>query len=97
MEYQQFIEVLAYLDPNYGEEDDGIIPNNRQFVKRIVAVPLDHIYYIQEGFEKGTTDIVLADGDVITALANYRVIFEIWRDWYHKKENTFVSFHTRNN
>lgn len=97
MEEQQFLEVLAYLDPNYGEEDDDIIPHKNQFVKRIVAVPLANIYYLQEGYEKGTTDIVLEDGDVITALATYRVILEIWREWYMKKINSFVSFHTRNN
>ena len=98
MEQEQFLQVLALLDPNYGEEEESILyRQKKEYVKRIVCIPLAHIYYIQEGIEKGTTDITLEDGDVITALAGYQVIFSIWKEWYVNQTNTFISYVTRNN
>jgi len=97
MEQQQFLQVLAYLDPNYGDEDDSLLYGKSELVKRVVCVPMANIYYLQEGIDKGTTDIVLEDGDVITALVNYKTIFEIWQEWYANKLNTFISYTTRSN
>jgi hypothetical protein len=98
MEQEQFIQVLALLDPNYNDDEDSILyRQKKEFIKRIVAIPLAHIYYIQEGIDKGTTDITLEDGDVITAIASYQVIFSIWNEWYINQSNTFISYVTRNN
>lgn len=90
MEMIHFLQVTVWVDPDEDEDRDPAMP--LRLLRRMACIPLESIAYVQEGVNRSTTTIVLADGDVFLADADYSVIFEAWQNWYNAAQRTFISY-----
>ena len=93
MGMMHFMKLVVWVDPNEDQEYDPAMPS--RLIKRMACIPIESIAYIQEGINRTTTTIVLADGDVFLADEDYEVIFDAWQNWYNAAQRTFISY--RNN
>lgn len=90
MAIQQLLRLVVWVNPDESDEPDPAMPV--RMVRRIAYVPLESIAYVQEGMNRATTTIVLADGDVFLADENHEVIFDYWQRWYSQAQNAFISY-----
>ncbi len=90
MAIQQLMKLVVWVNPDESDDPDPAMPV--RMIRRIAVIPLESIAYVQEGINRATTTIVLADGDVFLADENHEVIFNYWNRWYTQAQNTFVSF-----
>jgi len=92
---EHFIKVPIWIVPSSDLED--IIDQEPEYIKRMAMIPLASISYMHDGIEKGTTEIVLIDGEIIIAAEKYSVIFGAWEDWYNQMKNSFIALNLRSN
>ena len=93
MEMMHFLKLVVWVDPHEDEDHDPALPT--RLIRRMACIPIESIAYVQEGVNRATTTIVLADGDVFLADEPYETIFEAWQTWYNAAQRTFISY--RNN
>ena len=88
-----FLKVPVVYDPS----DEDVESYMRKQYRRMAVVPFENIYYIQENEDKNYTDIILQDGDLLTAMVPYDTIFSVWEEWFKAQANSHLSFLTRSN
>lgn len=89
-----FLKVPIVYDPS---EDEEVEEYMRKVYRRMAVVPFENIYYIQENVDKNYCDIILEDGDILTAMVPYDSIFDVWQNWYNAQLTSHISFVTRSN
>jgi hypothetical protein len=93
MEISQFLKVRIIKTD---DESEDILLSKAKRQTAIAMIPLENIYYIQEGDERDTTEIILEDGDIIIAIENVFIIFQLWERWYKNQISSFVSLSRAN-
>jgi hypothetical protein len=89
-----FLKVMTIVYEN--DDLDDIIGNtNSKTYKRLIVLPYENIFILQEGLDKRQSEIHLIDGDVIIALENITVLEELWHLWYTK--HNLLQFYTKSN
>lgn len=87
---QHLLKLVIWVNPDESDDPDPAIP--QRMIRRMAVIPLESIAYVQEGLNRSTTTIVLADGDTFLADVGYEIIFDYWQRWYSQAQNAFVSF-----
>jgi hypothetical protein len=94
MDSTDFLKVRTIVYEN--DDLDDIIGNtNSKTYKRLIVLPYENIFILQEGLDKRQCEIHLIDGDVIIALENITVLEELWHLWYTK--HNLLQFYTKLN
>jgi len=94
MDSTDFLKVMTIVYEN--DDLDDIIGNtNSKTYKRLIVLPYENIFILQEGLDKRQSEIHLIDGDVIIALENITVLEELWHLWYTK--HNLLQFYTKLN
>jgi len=94
MDSTDFLKVMTIVYEN--DDFDDIIGNtNSKTYKRLIVLPYENIFILQEGLDKRQCEIHLIDGDVIIALENITKLEELWHLWYTK--HNLLQFYTKSN